>query len=576
LVEDLFFNMPTRQRAFKQPSEEHAKVLEVVTRYAIHNGDRGVGFTCKKQGSATADIHCPPCSGGSSGTLAAIRIAYGPTLARELLPLTCSESASSSSPTGGGETDGNDGGGATYLSSSSSSSVQPGDPQDSGFSFTAKGFISNANYSTKRAAFLLFINDRLVESTAIRRCIDAVYKDILPNHMQPFVYLALQLPPKNVDVNVHPTKREVHFLNEDRLLRALHGALQATLRSANQSRAFVCQTINPGDLMLSSSSAVHGDSRLGVGGSKIRAGPVVATGPTPDTQPEVYDTASEEVSASGGGETKQQEVLDIGSFSARPSSSSSSSSSAGASSGSSGEAAAVRTVSLDLSTDGKNGGCGSSGGAGKRPHRADNKLVRADSRTQSLDGFLVRTPSTPSESSTDDNKRPRLASSPEADEGGEGGDNGTSSSSSSSSGNGTDGSTATAVSCVICPPGAVDISAVGAFARGSNNCNCREVRKPPAEAAAAAVAAVTSAGPASGRKRLRPLVDTACSYESVQGLIAEIKSNGDRNLTSILKKHVFVGLADQSLTLVQWDTKLLLVNHVELARELFFQIAIRR
>jgi hypothetical protein len=49
-VEDLFWNMPTRQKAFKSASEEYAKILDVVTRYSIHNGDNGVGFTCKRLG----------------------------------------------------------------------------------------------------------------------------------------------------------------------------------------------------------------------------------------------------------------------------------------------------------------------------------------------------------------------------------------------------------------------------------------------------------------------------------------------------------------------------------------------
>ena len=44
----MFFNVPTRRRALKSASDEYQRVLDVVTRYAVHYGARGVSFTCKK------------------------------------------------------------------------------------------------------------------------------------------------------------------------------------------------------------------------------------------------------------------------------------------------------------------------------------------------------------------------------------------------------------------------------------------------------------------------------------------------------------------------------------------------
>lgn len=46
----MFFNVPTRKRALKSASDEYQRVLDVVTRYAVHYGARGVSFTCKKVG----------------------------------------------------------------------------------------------------------------------------------------------------------------------------------------------------------------------------------------------------------------------------------------------------------------------------------------------------------------------------------------------------------------------------------------------------------------------------------------------------------------------------------------------
>jgi len=53
------------------------------------------------------------------------------------------------------------------------------------------------------------LSDRLVESAALKRAIENVYSAYLPKNTHPFVYLSIAIEPANVDVNVHPTKREV-------------------------------------------------------------------------------------------------------------------------------------------------------------------------------------------------------------------------------------------------------------------------------------------------------------------------------------------------------------------------------
>lgn len=112
-----------------------------------------------------------------------------------------------------------------------------------------------------------------MESSAIRRAVENVYAPVLPANTHPFVYLSIELPPPHVDVNVHPTKREVRaaavprhwtthmsissptltspepklslsmnvqvqFLHEDRLLGALATAVAQRLAGANASRTF--------------------------------------------------------------------------------------------------------------------------------------------------------------------------------------------------------------------------------------------------------------------------------------------------------------------------------------------------
>jgi len=60
------------------------------------------------------------------------------------------------------------------------------------------------------------------------------------------MYLSLEINPANVDVNVHPTKKEVHFLNEEGIVAAITQAFETQLQGANTSRTFLTQTLLPG------------------------------------------------------------------------------------------------------------------------------------------------------------------------------------------------------------------------------------------------------------------------------------------------------------------------------------------
>ncbi|KAF9904706.1 DNA mismatch repair protein [Linnemannia zychae] len=192
-AEDLFYNVPTRRKALKNAAEEYNRILDVVNRYAIHN--EGVG-------SNTPDVHTTT----SASVVDNIRHIYGSSVANELLSLEKSYPA---------------------------------------YPLKVKGWISNANYNVKKFVMLLFINHRSVESPAIRKAIEAVYSTYLPKNTHPWVYLSLEMDPRNVDVNVHPTKREVHFMNEEEVITTICEAIQDRLGDANMSRNFLAQTLLP-------------------------------------------------------------------------------------------------------------------------------------------------------------------------------------------------------------------------------------------------------------------------------------------------------------------------------------------
>ncbi|KFV49198.1 DNA mismatch repair protein Mlh1, partial [Tyto alba] len=200
-VEDLFYNVNTRRKALKNPNEEYAKILEVVSRYAIHNS--GISFSVKKQGDTVSDVRTL----SNASAVDNIRSIFGNAVSRELIEVGC---------------------------------------EDTNLAFKMKGYITNANYSVKKCVFLLFINHRLVESAALRKAIETVYAAYLPKSTHPFLYLSLEIAPQNVDVNVHPTKHEVHFLHEDSILERVQQHVESKLLGSNSSRMYFTQTLLPG------------------------------------------------------------------------------------------------------------------------------------------------------------------------------------------------------------------------------------------------------------------------------------------------------------------------------------------
>jgi DNA mismatch repair protein MLH1 len=198
-VEDLFYNVPSRRRAFRSSSEEYAKILELVGKYAVHC--LGVSFSCKKAGDNSGSSVSVPASATIKDR---IRQIHGGAVANELVPLKS---------------------------------------EDDRWGFKCEGWISSANYSAKRTNMLLFINHRAVDSAVIKKSVEQAYATFLPKGNHPFFYLSLEIEPARVDVNVHPTKREVHFLNEDEIVAMICDEIRSSLSKVDTSRTFVTQSL---------------------------------------------------------------------------------------------------------------------------------------------------------------------------------------------------------------------------------------------------------------------------------------------------------------------------------------------
>ncbi|XP_003708650.1 DNA mismatch repair ATPase Mlh1 isoform X1 [Megachile rotundata] len=200
MIENLFYNVATRRKALSNPTDEFNKIIDVVTKYAIHNPN--VGFLLKKHGEITPQIRTLH----NSTKMNNVRILYGNPVSRELLEVEL---------------------------------------EDKDYKFKMHALITNPNYTNKKMVFLLFINDRLVESSSIRKMLEEVYTFYLPKKTHPWCYVSLKIEPQNVDVNVHPTKHEVKFLHEDAIIEKIRLSLDDRLSGNSASRTFYVQARLP-------------------------------------------------------------------------------------------------------------------------------------------------------------------------------------------------------------------------------------------------------------------------------------------------------------------------------------------
>ena len=230
-VENLFYNVPTRKRALRSASEEFARILETTQRYAASRPD--VAFAVRKLGDARPALRCPSVCAvddrlSSAGVarnprVDRLRAIYGDTTARCLAPLAFSE---------GGWTSGS-------VEPSPDDDATTTNPQNNETVRVAvDALVSTASYHSKKTTFILFINDRLVECAPLRRACELAYAAFSPKSERPFLFVALALPRDTVDVNVHPTKREVRFLHQDEIVDAVATRLAAVLETNNETRAF--------------------------------------------------------------------------------------------------------------------------------------------------------------------------------------------------------------------------------------------------------------------------------------------------------------------------------------------------
>lgn len=179
-VENLFYNVPARRKFLKQESSERRVIDTLVTQYALAYPQ--VRFHLRQEGRTALQT---TGNGNRREVLAAL---YGVDIARQMIEVIAREDH------------------ITILG------------------FTSPTSLTRAN----RREIVFFVNGRPVQDSSLTTAVIQAYHTLLMVGRFPLSILFLELPPEEVDVNVHPAKAEVRF----RDARILFSALQRAVRRA--------------------------------------------------------------------------------------------------------------------------------------------------------------------------------------------------------------------------------------------------------------------------------------------------------------------------------------------------------
>ena len=168
-VQDLFFNVPARRKFLKKPTTEFGHIEEIVRRLALTHFD--IRFVLEHNGNIRLNLPV-----ADSGELRFQRV-------QQLLGRPFTENA--------------------YWIDADSINMRLsgwlGHPSD------ARGQ-SDLQY--------VYVNGRIVKDKTISHALRMAYDGILHGHQHAAYLLFLEVDPENIDVNVHPTKHEIRFLNQ--------------------------------------------------------------------------------------------------------------------------------------------------------------------------------------------------------------------------------------------------------------------------------------------------------------------------------------------------------------------------
>ena len=92
------------------------------------------------------------------------------------------------------------------------------------------GFVGKPEHARRsRSEQYLFVNGRYIKHPALSAAVEKAYDEMLPEGSHPSYFIGLQVDPSRIDVNIHPTKTEVKFVDDHALFSILRSAVKKSL-----------------------------------------------------------------------------------------------------------------------------------------------------------------------------------------------------------------------------------------------------------------------------------------------------------------------------------------------------------
>ncbi len=183
-IRDLFYNLPARLKFLKSPKTEFAYVNEFLQSIALVHPE--ISFELKFNGKTT----------------------FKTTAQNEQIQTV-----------------------REIFSDEVVSNLKPVFNEDKLSGLRISGFVSSPDYTrSSKKDYYMYVNSRLVKCPAFQKSIDTVYRNLIGNTRYPFIILNLQIPPCDVDVNVHPTKKEVRYKNPNQIFNFIYTSVSSALK----------------------------------------------------------------------------------------------------------------------------------------------------------------------------------------------------------------------------------------------------------------------------------------------------------------------------------------------------------
>ncbi|MBU5437625.1 DNA mismatch repair endonuclease MutL [Tissierella sp. MSJ-40] len=181
IVKDLFYNLPVRKKFLKSDLVEFNHVSDIVYKLAL--GNYNTSFKLIKDNKVILK------TSNNNSLITNIYTILGKDIAKNLISISFEKD-----------------------------------------DFKLNGYISNNNlYRSNRSHQYLYINNRYINNNIITDAIERQYKSIIPINRFPVFTLFIEMNPGNLDVNIHPTKQEVKFVNQEEVINIISSTIRDSL-----------------------------------------------------------------------------------------------------------------------------------------------------------------------------------------------------------------------------------------------------------------------------------------------------------------------------------------------------------